>query len=203
MLPLRKDFTLNLKIWEDRYVLKYLEATAEESTYFYQTVKNTADCIKRLPLFINWLDSLSPNQKKKIIKSIDKEPWLVMWGIYEKISSTRFRTYESKYKDVKSRPKPEGSGKIQGCSASTELSITKATLIPINRLNKDLTLYQRGWVEDGIICNNLNSFKKGQSFNIWVWRKAEMKENPEKYAAQKNKMDDVLNRMKVLDSKKD
>jgi hypothetical protein len=30
-----------------------------------------------------------------------------------------------------------------------------------------------------------------------------MKENPEKYAAQKNKMDDVLNRMKVLDSKKD
>jgi len=202
MLPLRKEFTINLKIWEDKYVLKYLEATAEETFYFQEKTKNTKDFLAWLPMFLDWLDSLTFNDKKKIMKSIERDPESVVIWLYNQITSTRFRKYKSRYEWVKKRPKPKGSETIQGCDASTELNLSKETMIPIHLLNKELTLYQKQWIIDWIICNNLNSFKEWQKFNRELGKKEEIINNPEKYKEQKKALDRLSERLAVLDSKK-
>lgn len=202
MLPLRKSFELKLDIFGDKFALKYLEATAEESYYFYSKTKNYASFVGWLQDFIDSLDSLTSDDKKKIMKWIHRDPEQTIQVIYTNLCNTRFRRYESVYSWVKSRPKPKWGGTIQGCSASTELDLSQATMIPIFKLNKELTLYQRGRLEDGLICKNLNTYKEGQNLNKKVWAKKKKIENPEKFAATKKKMDSLKDKLAALDSKK-
>lgn len=201
MLPLRKEFIINLKLHNDRYTLKFLEATAEESYYFYANIKTYTDFIAWLPGFIDGLDSLAKAQKKKLIKSAYGDPQSAIQWLYNQISKTRFRTYETRYKDVKNRPKPKKGGRIQSCEAATELNVAQATMIPINMLNKELTLYQRGRIEDGILCNNLNMSEEWQRINRRVWRDKPKQENIEIRKEQKSKINDLEERMKHLHAK--
>ena len=76
-------------------------------------------------------------------------------------------------------------------------------MTPVYLLNKKLTLYQRGWLEDGLICNNLNSYKEWQALNRKVWRESKKNEDPTRYENTKKKMADLASKLKALDSKKD
>ena len=202
MLPLRKSYEFKLDLFWDRFTLKYLEATAEESYYFYSKTKDYASFVSWLKDFINSLDSLTPNDKKKIMKWIYGDPEQSVQVVYKTLCNTRFRRYESVYSWVKSRPKPKGGGTIQGCAAWTELDLSQATMTPIFKLNKELTLYQRGRLEDGLICKNLNTYKEGQNLNRRVWAKSKKKADPKKFAATKKKMDTLKEKLAALDSKK-
>lgn len=203
MLPLRQEFNLNLDLYGERYCLQYLEATAEESQHFYGNVNTYADFSSWLTEFINSLDSLTKKEKSKIMKWIYSKPEETIQIIYKNLINTRFRKYESRYKEVKSRPKTKWGATIVGCEASTELELSKATVTPIYLLNKELTLYQRGWLEDGLICKNLNTYKEWQALNRRVWSKSKKNEDPTRYENTKKKMADLANKLKALDNKKD
>ena len=202
MLPLRQDFIHTLNLYGEEYTLKYEEATAEESQWFYSNINKYSEFSSRLTDFINSLDSLSPRQKTKIMKWIYGKPEETIQTIYKNLIDTRFRRYTSKYSEINSRPKPKGGATIQGCSASTELELSKATMTPIYLLNKELTLYQRWRLEDGLICSNLNTYKEWQALNRKVWRTVKKQENPEAYKQAKKKMENLADKLKDLDSKK-
>ena len=203
MLPLKQEFIHKLNLYGEEYTLKYQEATAEQSQWFYSNVNTYADFSGWLTEFINSLDSLTKKEKSKIMKWIYSKPEETIQTIYKNLINTRFRRYTSKYSEVKSRPKVKGGASIQGCSASTELELSKATMTPVYLLNKELTLYQRGWLEDGLICNNLNTYKEWQALNRSVRRKTKKQENPELYKKAKKKIDNLASRLKDLDSKKE
>jgi predicted transcriptional regulator len=74
-------------------------------------------------------------------------------------------------------------------------------MIPINSLNKELTLYQRGRLRDGIICDALNTYKEGQQLNRKIWSN---NMNPDIKQDYKERMESLADRIeKRLDHKED
>lgn len=193
MLPLRKEFKLNLEVWDKTYNLEYLEATAEESSYFYSKTKTTSDFIVWFASFLDKQDSLNKYHIKNIMMFICEDIETNIKEIYNTITTTMFRSYESKYKNRR-LPKEKGQWETVSCDAATELHLAQKTLIPVHKLNKKLTLYQRQRLLDWIICDSWNNTKNWQVENKKAWweekrREAVEYKESDEYKEKKAKMD--------------
>ena len=199
MLPRRQEYVLKLKAGKKIYILEYQEATAEETQEFLDNVVDYKSFISWFVDFVAKLDSLNKKELTEIIKFINEDPDSNVKVILDKIMSTKYRFYESKYYWRK-LPKQKWQKDMVSCAASTELMLSNKTWIPVDELNKRLTMYQKGWLVDWILCDVWNSNDKGIAINKQIWGKvrAETKVGQQ----QKEKIDDLRAKMAALDAKK-
>jgi len=195
MLPRRQEYVLKLKAGEKTYILEYQEATAEETQEFEETVTSYRKFYDWFIRFIAKLDCLD----NEIIKFISIDNEQNIQTISEKIITTRHRFYKSKY-HWRKLPKQKWQKDMVSCAASTELMLSNKTWIPVDELNKRLTMYQKGWLVDWILCDVWNSNDKGIAINKQIWGKvrAETKVGQQ----QKDKINDLRAKMAALDAKK-
>ncbi len=199
MLPRRQEYVLNLKAGEKTYILEYQEATAEETQEFLDKVVDYKGFVSWFVDFIAKLDSLNKQELKEIIKIINEDPDNNVKVLLDKIMSTKYRFYGSKY-HWRKLPKQKWQKDMVSCDASTELMLSNKTWIPVDQLNKRLTMYQKGWLVDWILCDVWNSNDKGIAINKQIWGK--VRAETKVWQQQKDKIDDLRAKMAALDAKK-
>lgn len=97
MLPRRQEYVLKLKAGEKICILEYQEATAEETQEFLDTVVDYKGFVSWFMDFIAKLDGLNKQELREIIKFINEDPDNNIKVLLDKIMSTKYRFYESKY----------------------------------------------------------------------------------------------------------
>ena len=97
MLPRRQEYVLKLKAGEKTYILEYQEATAEETQDFLDKVVDYKGFVSWFMDFIAKLDGLNKQELREIIKFINEDPDNNVKVLLDKIMSTKYRFYESKY----------------------------------------------------------------------------------------------------------